>query len=86
MTESKGVENHITIEDIAKLHIGHGDILIVNKKWDEDNVQKFAEMLNVLKIRTTIVVADKADLDVIPIRQFYDLMKQCEQQLGLDRE
>ncbi len=71
-----------------KLHLQDNDVVLLKGSWDSKMVEQMAVYLNKFKIKALLVVIpnDEMDFTSMPIKDFYNMMKACEQQLGITNE
>ncbi len=69
---------------IEKLDVSKNDVLVLKGAWDNDGVQAVGKLLAGLdKQCFCIVLPQGGSIENIPIREFYNMMKEMETRLGL---
>ncbi len=71
-----------------KLHIQDNDVVLLRGSWDSDMVEQMAIHLSDLEVKALLVVLPNKGMDFtsMPIKDFYHLMKVCEEQMGCNSE
>ncbi|RLI66889.1 MAG: hypothetical protein DRO67_00560 [Candidatus Asgardarchaeum californiense] len=73
---------------IEKMTFSNNDIVLLKGEWENEYVQELANQLTAMNIRALIVCLpkDSTDLSIIPIKEFYELLKYTEERLGLNQD
>lgn len=69
---------------ITKLDIQHNDVVILKGSWDKDGIESVGQFIGSLdKQCFCIVLPESGSIESIPIREFYNMMKELETRLGI---
>ena len=71
--------------EIAKLEITDKDIVVLKGDWNTDTIQHLSVLMNAKKMNSILIVLPKGNKEIssMPLDQFYKLMKEVENRLGL---
>ncbi len=73
--------------EIEKIELKPTDMLILKGQWEQDMIQQLGILMNNKNMESILLVLpnDKADIEAMPLNQFYSLMKDIEKRLGLSK-
>ena len=73
---------------VESLTITNKDVVLLRGNWDTEMIQEMLEQLNALGIFTLLIVLPTYEMDFskMGIADFYDMLKECEQRLGLNEK